>query len=145
MNAHIQLKDEAFLAKLQQMDLSTLKTEIYNDARSLKGFPYFYAVDLGRGPIRPINAKALRIPVGGGFIFRKSAGPSAPRNIRNLASNLLNETAMSAAQSAQGSTIRAWLVSFLNSMALQYSHVLSVVTPRQGGKLATSYRPTTTL
>lgn len=43
------------------------------DAKSPEGFNYVPVTRKGRGPVRPRNAKALKIPVGGGFIFRMSA------------------------------------------------------------------------
>jgi len=139
------IKDEEFLASLE---LESLETSIFNDARSTTGFPYFYPVDLGRGPVRPINAKALKIPmagVPGGFIFRRSAGPAAPRNIRQQALGQLEGSAINAAITAGGLTPRGWLASFLNGMARFYSQVLADVTPRgPSGKLGSSYRPTTT-
>lgn len=36
-------------------------------------------VEKGRGPVYPVRAKALRIPLESGVIFRKSAGPAKAR------------------------------------------------------------------
>jgi hypothetical protein len=139
------IKDEEFLASLE---VESLETSIFNDARSATGFPYFYPVDLGRGPVFPKNAKALKIPMAGapgGFIFRRSAGPAAPRNIRQQALGQLEGSAINAAITAGGATPRGWFASFLNGMARFYSQVLADVTPRgPSGKLGSSYRPTTT-
>ena len=41
-----------------------------------KGFNYASAVEFGRGPVRPINAKVLRFNVGGKTVFTKYAGPA---------------------------------------------------------------------
>lgn len=139
------IKDDEFLASLDGVE--SLETSIFNDARSATGYPYFYPVDLGRGPVKPINAKALRIPIGGGqFIFRRSAGPAAPRNIRQQALVQLEGSAINAAIVAGGATPRGWFASFLNGMARFYSQVLADVTPGSAytGKLRNSYRPTTT-
>ena len=139
------IHDSEFLASL---NVEGLETAIFNDARSPTGFPYFYPVDLGRGPVRPINAKALKIPMAGapgGLIFRKYAGPAAPRNIRQQALGQLEGSAINAAIVARGETMREWCAVFLNGMARFYSQVLADVTPRgPSGKLGSSYRPTTT-
>ena len=47
-----------FESSLEQ--IGELQTDIFSDARSATGFPYFYPVDLGRGPVVAKNAKALR-------------------------------------------------------------------------------------
>lgn len=142
----IVIKDEEFLASIDGVE--SLETSIFNDARSATGYPYFYPVDLGRGPVKPIHAKALRIPImggDGGYIFRRSAGPAAPRNIRQKALVQLEGSAINAAIVAGGATPRGWFASFLNGMARFYSQVLAEVTPRgPSGKLGQSYRPTTT-
>jgi len=139
------IHDSEFLASL---NVAGLETAIFNDARSPIGFPYFYPVDLGRGPVFPKNAKALKIPIAGapgGFIFRRSAGPAAPRNIRNQALAQLEGSAVNAAIVSRGETMRGWCANFLNNMARFYSQVLADVTPRgPSGKLGSSYRPTTT-
>ena len=133
---------------LESVNVEGLQTAIFNDARSPAGFPYFYPVDLGRGPVKPINAKALKIPMAGapgGFIFRRSAGPAAPRNIRNQALAQLEGSAVNAAIVSRGETMRGWCANFLNNMARFYAQVLAEVTPRgPSGKLGSSYRPTTT-
>ena len=139
------VNDEEFL---ESLNVEGLNTAIFNDARSVTGYPYFWPVDLGRGPIRPINAKALKIPVQGapgGFIFRKWAGPAAPRNIRQQALGQLEGSAVNAAILARGETLRGWCAAFLNGMARFYSQVLADATPRgPSGKLGSSYRPTIT-
>jgi len=134
------------------LDIGVLETAIFNDARSLPspsgrwgGYAYFWPVDRGRGPVRPIFAKALRIPVGDGkFIFRKSAGPAAPREITKNSMSQLEGSAINAAIMSSGSTLRQWFVVFLNRMASFHSQVFADFTPRKSGKLASNYRPTTT-
>src|SRR5579871_1549621 len=101
----IEIDDEQFIATA---DLSGLESSIFNDAKSLPspsgrwgGYPYFWPVDLGRGPVNPVYAKALRIPIGNGqFIFRKSAGPSAPRNIRKIAAIQIDSAAINSSITA---------------------------------------------
>lgn len=135
-----------FEASLAQ--IAELQTDIFADARSATGYPYFYPVDLGRGPVRPVNAKALKITLPNGqVIFRKSAGPAAPRNIRLESFAQVDGSAINAATIARGNNLRGWLVSFLNAVALFYKDVLadhSPVSPLPGGgKLKKSYRATT--
>ncbi len=134
-----------FEASLDQ--IGELETSIFQDARSPSGFPYFYPVDLGRGPVVAKNAKALKITLpDGSVIFRKSAGPSAPRNIRLESFAQFDGAAINASISARGTTIRGWCVSFLNFMALYFKDVLADHTPVSplpgGGKLQKGYRST---
>ena len=144
------IDDKDFLAGAE---IGLLETDIYNDARSNPspsgrwgGYPYFWAVDQGRGPVRPIYAKALRIPLADGTaIFRKSAGPSTPRNIVSQSLAQLEGSAINAALSASGSTLRGWFAMFLNKIAFFHAEVLEEVTPHKSGKLAGSYRTTTTV
>lgn len=118
-----------------------LKSEIISTARSPIGFDYFWAVDRGRRAIRPIRAKALKIPIGGGkFIFRKYAGPSAPRYITQRAVSTLNLSATAAAQTAQGTNMVAWLKSFVNNLADFQASAFKSVTPNRSGRLASGYQ-----
>ena len=51
-----------------------------NTASSIDGFPYPLAIEHGRGPVYPINAKVLRwFGDGGEPVFRRSAGPAKAR------------------------------------------------------------------
>lgn len=142
------IDDREFLASCE---IGTLETDVFNDARSLPspsgrwgGYPYFWPVDLGRGPVKPIFAKALRIDLGNGnVIFRKSAGPAAPRDIRKMAMNQLESSAVNAAVTTSAQNIRQWCAVFLSKMAYFYSQVLSDATPRRSGNLASKYRGTT--
>jgi hypothetical protein len=142
------IDDDAFLASA---DIGIMETDVFNDARSEPspsgrwgGFAYFNAVDQGRGPVKPIYAKALRIVLpNGDVIFRKSVGPSAPRNIRVNSLVQLESSAVNASLTASGDSLRGWIASFLNKMAYFYSQVLADATPRgASGKLGSSYRPT---
>ena len=51
-----------------------------NTASSVDGFPYPLAIEHGRGPVYPINAKVLRWwDKGGNIVFARSAGPAKAR------------------------------------------------------------------
>lgn len=119
-----------------------LNSSIISTARSPIGFDYFWAVDRGRRAIRPIRASALKIPIGGGkFIFRKYAGPSAPRYITQRALSALNLSVGSAAQAATGKTMVTWLKSFLNGLADSQAQAFRQATPGNGtGRLAGGYK-----
>ena len=123
-------------------NFGVLNSAIISTARSPIGFDYFWAVDRGRRAIRPIRAKALKIPIGGGkFIFRKYAGPSAPRYITQRAISVLGLSAASAAQSAQGNGMTSWLKSFLNNLADSQVAAFRSATPTTGtGRLVGGYQ-----
>lgn len=131
--------------------LSTMQSEIYSDARSLPnpvsgrggGFPYFNAVDLGRRgfAVKP-PARAIPIQTEGGLIFRKSVGPAAPRNIRQRSIAQIDGSAINAAITGQGSSVRGWFASFLTKMAFFHAQVLVELTPNRSGQLASKYRST---
>lgn len=135
------IDDRQFLAGCQ---IGRLETDIFNDARSSNGYPYFWPVDLGRGPVVAKNAKALRfVTPGGQVLFRKSVGPAAPRDIRKTAISQMESSAINASITAGGRDIRQWLAVFLTKMGYFYSQVLADATPRRTGKLASRYRSTT--
>lgn len=144
--------DSAFMREIES--LAGLETAIYNDARSSPnpvsgrggGYPYFYPVDLGRGPVVARNAKALAIPTANGVIFRKKVGPAAPRNIRNNAAVQLEQSCVNAAVTTpEFSGVRAWCVSFLNKVAAYFIQPLEEQTPKGlTGRLKQSYRSTVT-
>ena len=51
-----------------------------NTASSVDGFPYPLAIETGRGPVYPINAKVLRwFDDGGNPVFARSVGPAKAR------------------------------------------------------------------
>lgn len=131
----IQINAERFLAELPVR----LQSSVVNTAQSEIGFPYYAAVDRGRRAVRPVNAKALRIPTPNGFIFRKFAGPSAPRHITKRSLEDILPNAQFSAAFAAGQTIRGWITSFLNSMAKLHSDSLATRTPIRTGNLAGSY------
>lgn len=141
------IDDKDFLASCQ---IGRMETDIFSDARSEPspsgrwgGYPYFWPVDLGRGPVKPIYAKALRITLPDGrVIFRKSVGPAAPRNIRKNSLAQLESSGVNAALTTRASNMRQWFAVFLNRMAYFYSQVLADATPKRTGKLASKYRPT---
>ena len=89
---------------LNSLDVGGMEADIFNDARSLAGptgqgggYPYHRPVNLGRGPVHPIHAKALRIVLPDGtVIFRKSAGPAAARDILGKSVAQLDSSAINA-------------------------------------------------
>jgi hypothetical protein len=138
----IEVDDREMLAGLE---FGELETSIFNDARSAEpySFPYFFPVDLGRKGFSAKNAKALRFEVGGRVIFRKSVGPSMPRNIRlNSFAQFYGSCINAAASVGDQPTVRAWLAAFLTKVAWYHAQTLADLTPKVSGKLAQSYRPT---
>lgn len=118
-----------------------LESSIFSDARSDRGFDYFWSVDRGRRGFSAINGKALKIPIGGGkFIFRKSVGPARPRYITQRALATASQAATVAASGAQGPTLHDWLKSFLNNFAAIETQAFRAATPVVSGKLASKYR-----
>jgi hypothetical protein len=113
--------------------------KIFNDAQSEEGLYYWDLVNNGRGPVRPINAKALHWvdPKTGKDVFAKYAGPSAPRHIR--------ESSIPAIQQAtipgfKGALTRESLVELVNEIAEFAVAELQSRTPVVSGKLRSSYR-----
>lgn len=131
------IDDSEFLANLT----APLMSEVHNRAQSETGFYYWPAVNFGRGPVFPKRAKALKIPIGGGrFIFRKSAGPAAPRYILVKTLPTIPGNAQFAATFAAGTNLRGWWASFLNAMAKLQAAALAEKTPfGPTGRLASSY------
>ena len=123
------------------LGFGSITSAIHSAAKSPAGFPYFWPVDLGRREVRPIRAKALRITLPGGqVIFRKYAGPAAPRFITRQALTSLGSSIESAAQSARGSDLHSWLKSFLNGIADLESVAFRLATPNVTGRLAQGYQ-----
>ena len=95
---------------LNSLDVGGMEADIFNDARSLAGptgqgggYPYYWPVNLGRGPVHPIHAKALRIVLPDGtVIFRKSAGPAAARDILGKSVAQLDSSAINAVATSGG-------------------------------------------
>jgi hypothetical protein len=150
--SEITIDDSRFMQEIES--LGGLETAIFNDARSAPnpvsgrggGYPYFYPVDLGRGPVVAKNARALAIPTENGVIFRRSVGPAAPRFIRSNAMGQLEGTCINAAvTSGSQETVRGWFAAFLNKVAAYFISPLEESTPRGlTGKLKSSYRSTVT-
>jgi hypothetical protein len=148
----ITIDDSEFMEQVES--LGGMETDIFNDARSAPnpvsgrggGYPYFYPVDLGRGPVVARNARALAIPTASGVIFRKRVGPAAARNIRPNALTQLEGAALNAAfTTGNQANLRGWFATFLNKVAAFFILPLQEMTPSGlTGKLKQSYRSTTT-
>lgn len=125
---------------LRNLPRGTPSASVFNDKRTRTGLSLFRLVDRGRGPVRPVRAKALRIPLRSGVIFRKFARAVAPQFLR--------EKAVAAMQNAGALAVRfdlthGGLVGFLNTVARVGLNTLRQKTPRglgSGKKLADSYR-----
>jgi hypothetical protein len=140
---------------LNSLDVGGMEADIFNDARSQPspsgrwgGYAYYWPVNLGRGPVNPIYAKALRIVLPDGtVIFRKHAGPSAARDILGKSAAQLESSAINAVATSggvgYGSSVRRWFATFLTKFAYFQAQVMADATPNgPGGKLASSYRST---
>jgi len=120
--------------------VSTLESEVSNSANN-KGFAYFWAVDQGRGPIRPVNAKALRFRAkDGNIVFSKYAKAAPAQHLTDRSLKRLMPNTMIAAMMASGNSFLSWARDFLRSMARAEANELQGITPRVSGKLAKSYK-----
>lgn len=126
---------ETAAMRLASME-STIETVAENN-----GFRYFWAVDRGRGPVRPIHAKALRIMTKEGPIFRRYAGPAPAQHLTEKSLGELMPSSIVAAETARGTSFIVWARQFLGYVANFQSRALARVTPRGfSGKLGNSYR-----
>jgi hypothetical protein len=66
---------------------SVATVNIYNDAKSPEGTYYWSIINNGRGPVRPVNAKALRWidPVSGKVVFAQYSKGVPPVHMRENA------------------------------------------------------------
>jgi hypothetical protein len=121
------------------LGFGTVETSITSEARSPKGFAYFWAVDRGRRGFSAQPGKVLRFEIGGQVFYRKSVGPSQPRNITQKALAALDQNMRTAAQAARGGDLHAWLASFLNGLVDFEAISFQQNTPNVTGKLASKY------
>lgn len=117
---------------------------IRNTAQSEDGFYYFNVVNDGRGPVRPVEAKALHWvdPKSGADVFSKYSGPSAPRHMKERAAPVIRRDGAIMAQTweAGGELGRETIVEFVNQLAERIAvPALKAVTPTVSGKLQQSY------
>lgn len=120
--------------------LAALESNVSNTAQN-KGFSYFVAVDRGRGPIRPVNAKALRfVTQGGEVVFARSAKDAPAQHLTEQSMANLLPNAMMASNQAHGNSFVSWARNFLRAIANFQSQSLSKITPRVSGRLAKSYK-----
>lgn len=134
----IEVVSKEFESDLQR--LASLESEVSNTAMN-KGFAYFYAVDQGRGPIVPVNAKALRfIGRDGEVVFSKHAKAAPAQHLLKRSLDSLLANAIISAAQARGNSFLVWARSFLRSIAQREAGALQGVTPRVSGKLARSYK-----
>ncbi len=120
----------------------TPEAVVFNDKRTKTGLSVFRLVDRGRGPVRPVRAKALRIPLRGGrVIFRNFARAARPQFLREKAISAMQRAGVLA---VSFNLTQDGLVEFINSIARVGLQELRRKTPRRGfggGKrLADSYR-----
>jgi hypothetical protein len=153
---------------LKQLAQGEVRAVIYNDARSVRNFPYFWSVNDGHDPIVPKFAKVLRfLPAGrnlgelmsgrtigamagerltapgservAGAIFARRVRSTKPgQRIRERAVEAIMPTLHSMARHSSGS--RAGLVAFANEAAALAKHALIQFTPHRSGTLASKYR-----
>lgn len=126
---------------------------IYNDARGINGFPYFWSVEKGRvgfSAPTPAGFKSLRWVGRPGTIaafskeryansvFAKSVRPTRPQRIRQAAYN--DSVGSIASMEYRYDGTRAGLVSIVNRAANIMALALARNTPRRTGALSISYR-----
>jgi hypothetical protein len=112
---------------------------IFNDARSQDGTYYFRYVDGGRGPVRPIRAKALHwIGKDGKDVFAMYAKGVAPRHIIIRAIAVINQERPQF--SSAGKPIREAIADYVNAVAVIAVEEFQKLTPVVTGKLRNSYR-----
>lgn len=112
---------------------------VFNDARSPEGTYYFKYVDRGRGPVRPIRAKALHWidAKTGKDVFAKYAGPVAPRHIIARALAVVRQKDI---EIESGALTRRKIADFVNAVAMVAVEEMQSITPVVTGKLHDSYR-----
>lgn len=120
--------------------VASLASEVSNTANN-KGFAYYWAVDKGRGPIRPVNAKALRFFARDGqVVFAKSAKSAPAQHLTEQSLANLMPNAIMAVNQAHGNSFLSWARTFLRSLANFQAQSLAKVTPRVSGRLARNYK-----
>lgn len=112
---------------------------VFNDARSEDGEYYFKYVDQGRGPVRPVSAKALHWidPKTGKDVFAKYAKGVPPRHIISRALAVVRQQDV---HLPPGSISREGVANFVNAVALLAIEEMMAITPVETGKLKNSYR-----
>jgi hypothetical protein len=112
---------------------------IFNDARSEDGTYYFRFVDKGRGPVRPINAKALHwIGEDGKDVFAMYAKGVPPRHIVDRAIAVIQQEKFQV--DATGKSPRKAMQELVNAVAVFAVDSMKAITPVVSSKLHDSYR-----
>jgi hypothetical protein len=112
---------------------------IFNDARSQDGTYYFRYVDGGRGPVRPIHAKALHwIGKDGKDVFAMYAKGVAPRHIIIRAIAIIN--LRTPEFTTGGKPLRDAIADYVNAVAVIAVEEFQRLTPVVSSKLRDSYR-----
>lgn len=112
---------------------------IYNDARTPEGLYYWSLINNGRGPVRPIHAKALHWidPTTGKDVFAKYAKGVPPRHMRESAIIALGSLIIPGDFSELS---RETLHRFVIASAEQLEKEMQLRTPIRTGNLHDSYR-----
>lgn len=112
---------------------------IYNNAQSGDGQFYWDLVNNGRGPVRPVHAKALHWvdPKSGKDVFSMYSGPVAPRHIRENSIPAIQQALVSFPESVLFN--RAALIEFINAIADYAVSEMQSRTPVVTGRLRDSY------
>ena len=112
---------------------------VYNDAQSKEGTYYWPIVNNGRGPVRPIRAKALHWVDAktGADVFSKYSKAVAPRHIRE---NSIPSIQQALVKIPGGKLERETIAQFVNEVAAIAVEELKSRTPVVTGKLRDSYR-----
>ena len=129
------------------------------EARVETNVSYFDAVDKGRSAVRPVHAKALRIPVGArrlqagvtrrtpvktkGFIFRQFSGPTKPQNLSKRAMRRIQPfiRALTSSTLRRKNISTEVLAEFINRIASRYLTSIRTITPvRFTGRLKSGYK-----
>lgn len=112
---------------------------IYNDAHTPEGVYYWSLINNGRGPVRPINAKALHWidPTTGKSVFAKYARGVPPLHIRENAIHALGSIIIPGDFSEFS---RETLHRFVIATAEQLKAEMELRTPVRTGALKSGYR-----
>lgn len=135
-----EIKTDSFEKRLDSIITGgAIRADIYNDAQSAEGVYYWSIINNGRGPVRPIHAKALHWidPITGKDIFAKFARGVPPRHIRENAILALGGIIIPGDFSELS---RDALHRFVIATAIQLKDEMQIRTPIRTGALISKYR-----
>lgn len=124
--------------------------EIISEAKVSTGLSLFRLLDEGRGPVRPVHARALRIPIsfgfsagpgragfggtGSSFIFRMFAKPTKPLFLTDKTVAEIERAARSATLPVPRELSRSTIAAILNHLAQAAWFHLQSISPGRTGR-----------